>query len=425
MSEKVKRKSAKDEVLTTLENRRILPVDFKTYDRLLRLTSGRIYDPLIQRLADGTYTVKYTKKSGTDEIRFVFPSLDEKQFGWIVRKVKRKTKQGEKIDQEIVNFDDLARRVLFIELLFAWGTGSEEFVYRPYDMLYWLDLSDHKKGFLRDRVTAITHALALAVVIIKKQNGEETRIEHFMSLVDRGKGPDRKLEVSLYRNALMPLWPALMKQLKKNGKLPQTVGYPVTALAYIPKRLQYVSNFIDWAREYKGMGQTFWPMKIETVLIAAMRMTPEQTRYRKKTLLEDMFFNALIEGKKEGVITGWGKFPETEKLSKSEFLKFKIKLFFPDKRRELFEYPHLVEEKTAEEDLSEDKQIDEIAAWLHQKEFETKRNYRKTVKMLREAKKRLGKKELRVIFLYVTERSDNCHPKAFWEEIGKELRRCG
>lgn len=422
MDKKVRRKSAKDEVLNTLEKRKVLPVDSKTFNRLLQLTSGRIYDPLIQELPDGTYEVKYTKKTGTDEARFIFPNLDKKQFRWIVKKVKTQTKEGEKVTEEILNFDNLTRKVLLIELLFAWGAGSAEFVYRPWDMLYWLGMTDHKKGKTRDRVTSITHALALATVVIKNKTGEETRITHIMSLVDRGKGRKQELEVFLHKDAMMPLWPALMKQLKKEGKLPQTVGYPVPALAYRPKRPAYAHNFIDWARKHKGMGQIFFPMKVETVLTEAMRMTPEQIKDRTKRQLEDILDLALVEGKKDEVTTGWRK-SDAEELSKSRFLKSKIKVWFPEKRRQLFEYPHSVDEKATGGDVSEDKQVTEIAKWLHQEEFGTKRDYETSIKMLREARRRLGQRELQKTFHWISEESNNPHPKAFWDEIEKDLRK--
>ena len=77
------------EVLPTLKNTKIIPIERGTYEQLLQLTSGRVYDPMIERLPDGTYEVKYTKKTGTDEMTFIFPHLDEKEFKWIVKKVKR------------------------------------------------------------------------------------------------------------------------------------------------------------------------------------------------------------------------------------------------------------------------------------------------------------------------------------------------
>ncbi|MFQ6065833.1 MAG: hypothetical protein ACE5K3_00965 [bacterium] len=419
MREKVKEQGGEHNILKTLVNRKILPIDRRTFDRLLQLTSGQIYDPLIQESPDGTYTVKYTKKTGRDEIRFIFPNLDEKDFKWIVRKRKITTKRGKKEIKEILNFDDLARRVLLIELFFAWGVGSPYFVYRPWDMLYWLDMSDRKKGILRDRVTSISHALALATVIIKNEGGDETKITHLMSLADKGKGRNRVFEVFLYEDAMMPLWPKLMKELKKEGKLPPYVRYPVPGLAYNPKQSKYVQNFIHWAIKQEGMGKKFYPMKVETVLIEAMRMTPEKIRHDTKKKLEDVLYQGLIEGKKDKVITGWD-IANTKKVFKPEFLKSKIKIYFPTRQPQLFKLLGTIDKEVLK-DKPEDIQIIEIADWLHEEEFQTKRAYKTTVKMLKQVRKQLGGEKLQEIFKWVTEDSNNPHPKKFWEEIEDEL----
>jgi len=414
------------EVLPTLKNTKIIPIERGTYEQLLQLTSGRVYDPMIERLPDGTYEVKYTKKTGTDEMTFIFPHLDEKEFKWIVKKVKRKTKQGEKEIQEVVNFDELARKVMLIELLFAYGTGSSHFVYRPWDMLYWLKISDRKKGILRDRVAAITHALALAAVIIKDKTGKETKITHIMTLVDRGKGRNRELEVSLWKDGLFPLWPELMKQLKKEGKLPPFVRQPTAKLAYNPrggKYRKYAENFAYWARKHEGMGTRFWPIKIETLLIKAMRMTPKQVKQHSKKELEDILLQAQLQGKRHEVVIRWYNIPNSEKLSKSQWLKSKIRLEFP--RREMKLLRRLGSADKAPRDVPGDTQITEIADWLHDEEFGTKRSYKTSVKMLKEAQQLLGEKRLQETFNWVSEDSYNPHPKLFWEEIEKEFKKCG
>ena len=409
------------EVLQTLKSRKILPIDKKTFERVLRLTSGQIYDPLIQQLPDGTCTVKYTKRAGKDEIRFIFSNLNEKDFKWIVRKVKRKTKQGEKEMQEILNFDDLARRVLLIHLFFAWGVSDSRFVYRPYDMLYWLDRLGQKKGKMRDRVSSITHALALATVITKNEADEEIKITHLMSLIERGKSRNREFEVSLNEDALMPLWPGLMKQLKKQGKL-SYVRYPVARLVYKPKQSKYVQNFVDWAVKQYGFANRSWPRKVETLLIEAMLMTPKEIKREKNTKikLHWMLLDGLIEGKRDGVITGWD-IPSTKKLSKSQWLKTTIKIYFPkqEKRPQLLQFLGAIK-KT---DVPDDVLVTEIADWLHDEKFGTRRSYKTTINMLKQTIEKLGKETVQKTFEWVTEDSNNPHPMRFWEEIEGDLKK--
>jgi len=410
-----------NEVLQTLKNRKILPIDKKTFERVLRLTSGQIYDPLIQQLPDGTYTVKYTKRAGKDEVRFIFPNLDENDFKWIVRKVKRKTKQGEKEIEEILNFDDLARRVLLIHLFFAWGVSASRFVYRPYDMLYWLDRLGQKKGKMRDRVTSITHALALATVIMKNEADEEINITHLMSLIERGKSRNREFEVSLNEDVLIPLWPGLMKQLRKEGKL-SYVRYPVARLAYKPKRSKYVQNFVDWAVKQHGFANRSWPRKVETLLIDAMRMTPEEIKRERNTKikLHWMLIDGLIEGKGGGVITGWD-IPKTGKLSKSQWLKTTIKIYFPKQERQ----PQLLEflGGMKKADVPDEALVLEIADWLHNEKFGTRRSYKTTIKMLKQTIEKLGKETVHKTFEWVTEDSNNPHPMRFWEKIEGDLKK--
>ena len=411
------------EVLPMLKNTKSIPIERGTYERLLQLTSGRVYDPMIEGLPDGTYEVKYTKKTGTDEMRFVFPHLDEKEFGWIVKKVKRKTKQGEKEIQEVLHFDELARKVVLIHLLFAYATGSSHFVYRPWDMLYWLKMTDRKRGILRDRVTAITHALALAAVIVKDKAGKETKYTHIISLADRGKGRNRELEVSLWGDAFMPLWPELMKQLKKEGKLPPFVRQPTAELAYSPrggKYRKYAENFVYWARKYEGMGKRFWPIKIETLLIKAMRMTPEQVKQHSKRELEDVLLQAQVHGKRHEVVIRWYNWADSQKLSKSRWLNSKIRLEFPHREVKLFR--QLTFADKAPRDVPGDIQITEIANWLHEGRFETTRHYETSVKMLKDAQQVLGKETLQKTFDWVVNESINPHPKNFWEKIEEALK---